>query len=285
MISSTLDLRYVRPRKGNASIVEFDVYEPTLDAVCPITQDPILDSELDFMQGCSFLSEHPHLKGMRLRCGHEFSAMNLVYYWARNRTVLCPVCRGGPAGAYLDMTKLPVHFRADMGRKVRSERRRDVRERILENEEAARALNESENHWIYQYASQNVSCAVMNREVRDSREMVYGFRVQCAVRITDGDFQFMAVVPALTVRNLGEVKVFGLLGGGGFETKFPESRWTTLENATNTYDISHPSSSCRYTLNFEGDNVTIKWTIPSPLFKVLADHHDHVFTVRAMGFF
>jgi hypothetical protein len=77
----------------------------------------------------------PTSKAMTLPCTHTFHAMALVYHWARNSNVLCPVCRAGPAGQKLVIGKLPREWKYSLGSRVRREQRRDKNEEERSNYE------------------------------------------------------------------------------------------------------------------------------------------------------
>jgi len=63
--------------------------------ICPILQEPINSAILPFMPR-PYLSDSPMHTALTLECKHTFHAMALIYHWARNESVLCPVCRAGP---------------------------------------------------------------------------------------------------------------------------------------------------------------------------------------------
>ena len=147
-----LPITFTRPRKGNPKTVCFEMFEPPADAICPITQDPICSSNLEFLSEEVFSPSEPCHTGVRLACKHEFTAMCLLYHWARNGNVTCPICRGGPKGARLNLRKLPDHFRSDMCRRIKAEKIRDHEEHLLEHEEAARQFDHG--HWFVTYLNQ-----------------------------------------------------------------------------------------------------------------------------------
>lgn len=274
----SLGLVCLRQRKNSIRQINFKLFQPTPADVCPISQELISDSELEWLQGVSFNPKEPQLKGIEIQCGHKFSALNLLYHWCRNRTVLCPVCRSGPKDARINMRTLPVHIRSVMGAKVREERSRDERERESEYFAAAQELQNDES-WYYEYAMENVHLIVLYK----SNERVQGF--SCAftsvVNVNDTCF-FVAVLPASALRSLVEVKLHGCLSNS---TRFPESMWQKIDNTTTRVDMSHPSSSCKYIVNFENDRVIITLSISMPLFKIIADSHEHIHnTMRIIGF-
>lgn len=109
---------------------------PTEDDECPILQEPIASAVLDRFPR-PFLAEHPAHTAMTLPCKHTFHAMSLVYHWARNGNVLCPVCRAGPAGKRLTLNHLPKEWKHSMAARVRRERQQDLREQEEHNRQLA----------------------------------------------------------------------------------------------------------------------------------------------------
>jgi hypothetical protein len=64
--------------------------------------------------------------------------MALVYHWARNRNVLCPVCRAGPKnGQSLAISRLPREWKYSMATRTRRERKQDRDEEELHNRQLA----------------------------------------------------------------------------------------------------------------------------------------------------
>ena len=87
---------------------------------CPITQEPIASSSLDFLPGVSFRKEDPEYCRMQLECGHSFSAMAITYQFFKNG-MLCPLCRKG-SDKTLDAICVPVHFRRKLQERLVIER-------------------------------------------------------------------------------------------------------------------------------------------------------------------
>ena len=156
----SLPILFTRPRKKNPKAVIFEMFEPTPDVMCPITQEPIATSQLEFFKDRVMSQDKPNHTGTRLACNHEFTAMCLLYHWARNGNVLCPVCRSGPKGARLNLRGIPEHFTADMMRRIKNERENDREERNRENEEAAR---QSDNgRWFVTFLQSNHCYCMVN---------------------------------------------------------------------------------------------------------------------------
>jgi hypothetical protein len=156
----SLPILFTRPRKVNPKAVIFKTFEPTPDVMCPITQEPIATSQLEFLEDRVMSQDKPNHTGTRLACNHEFTAMCLLYHWARNGNVLCPVCRSGPKGARLNLRGIPEHFTADMMRRIKNERENDREERNRENEEAARQFDNG--RWFVTFLQSNPCFCMVN---------------------------------------------------------------------------------------------------------------------------
>jgi hypothetical protein len=89
---------------------------------CPITQDPIRSSSLDFLPGVAFRKEDPDYSRIELECGHHFSAMAITYQFFKNG-MMCPMCRKGSEKT-LDPLCVPAHFRRRMQEHLVIERAR-----------------------------------------------------------------------------------------------------------------------------------------------------------------
>jgi hypothetical protein len=105
--------------------------------------------------------DKPSHTGTRLACKHEFTAMCLLYHWARNGNVLCPICRSGPKGARLNLRAIPAHIRTDMVRRIKKEKMHDREEHIRENEEAARQFDHG--HWFVTFLQHNPCFCMVNK--------------------------------------------------------------------------------------------------------------------------
>jgi hypothetical protein len=156
----SLPIIFTRARKANPKSVCFETFEPSPDAICAITQDPIATSQLEFLEDRVMSQDKPTHTGTRLACNHEFTAMCLLYHWARNGNVLCPICRRGPKGARLNLRGLPDHFRVDMVRRINHERAHDYEEHMRENEEAARQFDHG--HWFVTFLQNNPCFCMVN---------------------------------------------------------------------------------------------------------------------------
>ena len=77
---------------------------------CPLTLEPIATSELELLQGLSFIPERPLWRKMTLPCGHAFSALPMLYHMCKNN-MLCPCCRSGDPGS-IGIESVPSHLRS-----------------------------------------------------------------------------------------------------------------------------------------------------------------------------
>ena len=59
---------------------------------CPISLEPIADARLPFSTNICVDSSNPQLTGVELLCSHRFSAVFLLWHWAR-APMVCPICR------------------------------------------------------------------------------------------------------------------------------------------------------------------------------------------------
>lgn len=113
----------LRPKRTSMNVT---LHEPeNADDECPILQDAIATAKLDACPH-SFLAAFPTHTAMTLPCKHTFHAMALVYHWARNGNVQCPICRAGPGkGQCLAINRLPNEWKYSMAARVRRERKQD----------------------------------------------------------------------------------------------------------------------------------------------------------------
>ena len=120
---------------------------PNESEECPITSmaisDPSSTSDLSFISEPNrfFCKECPRHSKATLPCGHSFSAMHLVYYWAKS-AMRCPCCREG-VESRVATESLPQHFRHEMARKIEASIIEDAREAAHEDQEVAMALARS----------------------------------------------------------------------------------------------------------------------------------------------
>lgn len=250
--------------------------EASRDAVCAITQDLISESDLEFLPDTTLIKDMPALRSMKLKCGHEFSAMNLLYHWGRNRNALCPVCRGGPEDAYLDLKSLPAHFKTSMERKIRSERRKDAADRQRENAEAARQLQSEETSEQWELLIPNFVCLRVMRRYAVLGQFNYnnGLRLLCDCARLDQYLVFTSHVYKVDLDQMGEFCVFGCLVHLNYATRFPQSGWHVPGEMQDTLVIlDEDSMSCIYTMELQGEVVKITCQINADLFGVMAGQH------------
>lgn len=114
-----------------------ELSEPGLNEDCPITQEPMVSSDLEFLPDVTYREDNKKYRRMQLPCGHGFSAMNLTYHFYKNG-MLCPLCRFGSEKTLAPLC-VPAHFRQQFQARVAAERARDSLE--AERENLASALN------------------------------------------------------------------------------------------------------------------------------------------------
>ena len=94
--------------------------KPNESEECPITQEPICSSSLEFLPGVSFRKDDPEYSRIQLECGHAFSAMAITYQFFKNG-MICPMCRKG-SEKNLAALCVPNHFRRSMQERLVIER-------------------------------------------------------------------------------------------------------------------------------------------------------------------
>ena len=129
------------PVKPVRTKVVLRLHEPEKGTECPILQETIHEAVLDWMPR-PYDVEHPTYKAVTTACGHTFHGLALIYHWARNRNLLCPVCRAGPKGAHLVMSRLPKEWRYSLSARVRRERQKDKQEKEETDRAVAHSLAE-----------------------------------------------------------------------------------------------------------------------------------------------
>ena len=91
-----------------------DMTEPQPGEECCIVMEPIADYIIDGMQALQgVIKEHPLLSKATMPCGHWFSAVALMYHFARNE-MTCPCCRGGHSRVRMSRLLIPLHIRHAM---------------------------------------------------------------------------------------------------------------------------------------------------------------------------
>lgn len=110
--------------------VTIKLSEPGSDEECSIAMEPIATYRLDFLspKAC-LIKNHPELTKGCLPCGHSFSALALLYHFAKN-SMTCPCCRGGHEREKMGEQSIPAHLRKSFSKHLQQERARDTREQI-----------------------------------------------------------------------------------------------------------------------------------------------------------
>jgi hypothetical protein len=222
--------------------------------------------------------DRAHLDAIELACGHQFTAVCLVYHWLRSDNLLCPVCRAGPRAARLNSRTLPQAVRLPFCRRVREERRRDQLQAIQENENAAR-------QWLAQAEgspspSQPYGGIPIHLVLTDGEQLYVELRCSMGETASTADrLHFTAMVPTYIQLMLGDrprLRVTGTLGAAYAMTPTTPSRWF----APGEVDVAGEFATSTYTIAYdEGRRLTsIAWSIPSYLFHMFIDAHDDVYS-------
>ena len=123
-----------KPRRSlQPKHIDFRLCAAQVGEECPIGCEDMATTELEFLPGVCYDPLKPEHRVAELHCGHRFSAMNLVYHWARSNSIKCPICRDGHPCARLNMRTLPSNFRNAMTRRVRNQQHQDNIEVIEED--------------------------------------------------------------------------------------------------------------------------------------------------------
>ena len=122
-------VRSLGPVESCASI-KIQLSVPASDEECSIAMEPIAAYKLDFLppKAC-LIKNHPELTKGSLPCGHSFSALALMYHFAKN-SMTCPCCRGGHEREKMGEQSVPPHLRKSFTKHLQQERARDTREQI-----------------------------------------------------------------------------------------------------------------------------------------------------------
>lgn len=183
---------------------------PTPDEECPILHEDIATASFDRLAR-PYASDYPELKALTLHCGHTFHAMALIYNWARNRNVLCPVCRAGPPNRRLVMNQLPKEWRYSLQSRIRRERKQD------------RIDDEEQNHQMALQLSQTHQDR-LSLSMRITIETPYEGSITLGMHMqpTGGDLEFF--VPSDQLRTLS-------FRPGSFVRMFPHTHIHTLRSS------------------------------------------------------
>jgi len=225
------------------------------------------------------IEDKPDMKGVKLDCNHVFNGIYLIYNWARNKNVLCPVCRGGLEGAYLNLKQLPKHIGQGFARKVRTERRRDTAQSREESEEFANRLQMEENfNWLMHFIPEYVVFVVQPRHNNNF------ILLQCDAQILpDGNCNLTSTISESLLANMGEYRFFCSIrskarGNSNMEiqTRLPESAWFThVKGHGPRLFFCDEASFCQYSMIMDNqqDAVLLKLRTPFTFLKYVSDAH------------
>ena len=274
-----LGILHTKRRRSQPRTLKINCFQAQNDEICPISQDFINESSLEFLENNHLLEDKPSYKGIVLDCNHKFNGIFLIYNWARNKNILCPVCRGGLEGAYLNLKQLPKHIGNGFARKVRSERRRDNNQIRLENEAVARRLQNEENFsWLMHFIPENVVFVVQPRHENNF------IIIQCDAQIlSDGMCNLTSTIPASVLANMGEYRFFVSIRSKSrsnsnmeIQTRLPESAWFTYEYGSGPrLYFCNEAPFCQYSMMFDmsHENVILKLLTPFSFLKFVSDSH------------
>lgn len=134
----------VRASQRNKSML-LGLSEPGPDEECSITLEPIGEYSLPFLPDGvrSVIPTQPALAKASLPCGHGFSALALLYHFAKN-SMTCPICRAGHAKAVMTEQSVPVHLRKHFSKHLASLRLEESHEQVAADALAAAHVLEQE---------------------------------------------------------------------------------------------------------------------------------------------
>lgn len=119
---------------------------PAQGEECSIGMTPIDEYRLEFLPPETaqyVVEEEPQLtKATVVACGHSFSALALLYHFARNN-MTCPMCRHGHASERMGLDSMPAHLRRSMKSHLDELKSKDRQE--LVDEDTLSVLNILEN--------------------------------------------------------------------------------------------------------------------------------------------
>jgi hypothetical protein len=118
--------------------------EPTEGEECMVAMEPIAEYRLPFMKAEAWLhKDTPTLTKATLPCGHGFSALALLYHFAKN-SMTCPCCRAGHDKTTMGLQSVPAHLRKEFATHLESVRADETREQIASDAIAATRAMEHE---------------------------------------------------------------------------------------------------------------------------------------------
>jgi len=125
--------------------IEIRLSEPGDGEECSVTMQPIAEATLDFLPADAPRAPvvaRPELTKGTLPCGHSFSALALLYHFAKN-CMRCPNCREG-SGARMTGQSVPAHLRKAFRSHLEREAEADRREQVASDMHAAAQVLEAE---------------------------------------------------------------------------------------------------------------------------------------------
>jgi hypothetical protein len=273
-----LPLCHKRRRLTNPKEFRLTLFKPAPDAICPIMQEPIAQAAADglpFLPGATaLLPAMGHLTAARLPCGHDFTAVCLVYHWARNQNVLCPVCRAGHPGARLNSRRLPDPVRLPMARHIHLERVRDAAEAVEANETAARQIAEDGAAFV----REAIASIPVTLILTDDEGLIV--QLPCLSTINGDKVVFSAGLEnsdSARASGAWRLQAIGVMGQPGMLTYLPASRWFFPHQCP--ANISHAHGSCQYVAEYDDNRLLkITWWIPVFLFHLFVNQHNDIFS-------
>lgn len=125
-------------------IISVVLSEPAEDEECMIALEPIKEYNLPFLPaGTTVWESNPALKKASLPCGHSFSALALLYHFAKN-AMTCPCCRAGHDKVVLADSSLPPHIRRPITRHLLEVRVEETRDQIAADARVAMSTLQAE---------------------------------------------------------------------------------------------------------------------------------------------
>ena len=186
-----------------------------------MTMLPIAEATLDFLPADTPrapIVARPELTKATLPCGHSFSALALLYHFAKN-CMRCPNCREG-AAARMAGQSVPAHLRPAFRAHLEREAEADRREQVASDMHAA--------------------AQILEAEVNSAQAMAYLNRVVATVYVYDS-------MQALAPVSVQALPLSLMQGGAGREHDGPSS----APEDPPTSETGTDSSATGPTLRFE----------------------------------
>lgn len=277
-------LSYAKPKRNKIAHININIFEANNDEICPISQEPINESNLEFLENIFLCANNKAAKGIILDCKHKFNGMYLLYHWTRNRNVLCPVCRGGVQDAYINIKSFPAHFRDVLARKVRSERRKDAINERRENEQAAIRIQEEEDYISMLHFISNCVFFVVQPDLDFN-----SFMFPCDATIeTDGTCILTTNIPSNITYSIGYFKAHILIKSLGINsaeirTKLPESTSFIFETGNHpVLSVCNNSPFCQYTIFYDPKTPNVICSFKTPFFFLKQVANNHIDRTRGL---